>query len=798
MKKNAFTLFYLFISALSIAQNQTQTIKGRVFDKSSQFPLVGVTVSLADSEVQIVTETDIDGNYRLANVPIGRHKIQFSYLSYKLLTISEIVVTSAKESVINASLEESIQEINEVTINALGKDQTVNDMAIISARSFTVEEADRYASSRQDPARMAGNFAGVNSTSDARNDIVVRGNSPLGLLWRLNDIDIPNPNHFAIAGSTGGPVSAINTKFLARSDFMTGAFAAEYGNANAGVFDLKMRNGNNEKHEFTGQFGVLGTELAAEGPFKKRGKSSYLATFRYSTLQLLQGLRLRLGTDAVPNYWDYSFRINMPTLKSGTFSVFAIGGVSSIDIILSNTDKRPQELYGDQNRDQYFRTQMGVFGAQHVYFFNPKTHITSTLSQSYQKIDGWHELIYRDSATYKLTDLKRILGFDQLELRTSFNQNIQHKINSRLSMKAGYYFTWFNFNIKDRVRNDGVSAFQVRANATNNYIQVQPFAQFKYRATEKLTFHAGLHGQYVSINNNSFSVEPRAGVNYNFSPKHTISFGYGLHSQMQQNYLYFFRTNPNNTDIPNKNLGYTRSQHFIASYDYNARPDLRFKIEAYYQNLWDIPVYPFPSGVSLINSGASFSRFFAKAPMVNKGVGQNYGLEFTVEKFFSKNYYVLWTTSLYQSKYRGSDNTWRNTDFNGNYVTNLLAGYEKTIGKKKNITLIVGTKLSLAGGRRYSPADIDSSNKYLDYQVKEDSINTLQFQDYVRWDLRLGIRINALKLTHELMIDLVNVLNIKNPLALTYAPDPTKANVSPIQINYQLGFLPLLYYKVDF
>lgn len=792
-------LLGILISNTGLAQFQGQIIKGKVLDKASKYPLVGVAVSLVDtSENAIVTETDLEGNFRLAKVPIGRQKIKFTYIGYKPLIINEVMVTSAKEVALNAELEESILEINEITVNALGKDQTVNDMAILSARSFTVEEADRYASSRQDPARMAGNFAGVNSTSDARNDIVIRGNSPLGLLWRLNEIDIPNPNHFAIAGSTGGPVSAINTKFLARSDFMTGAFAAEYGNANAGVFDLKMRNGNNEKYEFTGQFGILGTELAAEGPFKKGKKSSFLGTFRYSTFQLLKGVNVRLGTDAIPNYYDYSFKINLPTKKLGTFSVFAIGGVSSIDIVLSKTDKRPQELYGDQNRDQYFRTQMGVLGLQNVYFFNSKTNLTSTLAQSYQYIYSNHDLIYRDSSTYKLKALKSILEYGQLELRSSLNQNIHHKINSRSSLKAGYFFTNFNFNLYDRARFDSSSNFKTRADGQYNFIQIQPFVQFKYRATEKLTLHAGLHGQYTSINNKSYSIEPRAGLNFNFAPRHTISFGYGLHSQMQPMYIYFFRTNPNVAEAPNRNLGYSRSQHFVLSYDFNVKQDLRFKVETYYQNLWDIPVYNYPSGISLINSGASFSRFFAKTPMENKGIGYNYGVEFTVEKFFSKNYYLLWTTSLYESKYKASDNIWRNTDFNGQYVTNLLAGYEKNIGKKKNITLVVSTKLAFAGGRRYSPADVDSSKAYLDYQPKEDSINTLRFQDYARWDLRLGIRINALKMTHEIMIDLVNVLNIKNPLALTYAPDPTKANVSPIKINYQLGFLPLFYYKVDF
>lgn len=800
MKKIIFEILLFTSITVQVFAQSFQVVKGKVVDKSSKYPLLGVTVSIENEDGTITsTQTDVDGFYKLQQVSIGRKTIKYNYIGYQNLTQNEVMVTSAKEVVLNIELQESINELGEIQVNALGKEQTVNDMAIVSARSFTVEEADRYASSRQDPARMAGNFAGVNSTSDARNDIVVRGNSPLGLLWRLNEIDIPNPSHFAVAGSTGGPVSIINSKFLARSDFFTGAFPAEYGNANAGVFDLKMRNGNTERYEHSAQFGLLGTEVASEGPFKKGKKASYLATFRYSTLRLLQGINFQLGTDAVPNYLDYSFRINLPTQKLGTFSIFAIGGVSNIDIILSKSDERPKELYGEQNRDQYFKTSMGVMGIQNVYFFNQKTFLTSTLAQSYQNVNSNHFLIYRDSATYKMKSRAHITSNDQWEFQSSFNQSLTHKFSSRASMKAGYFLKVYNFSLVDSLRNDGTEKFITRANVNTTFGIFQPFVQFKYALNEKLTFHAGIHGQIATINQNSKSLEPRVGLNYKIGKKGLLSAGFGMHSQLQPLYFYYMTVPYNRNETVNRNVGFSRSIHNVISYDYVARQDLRFKIEAYYQYLYEIPVPVYSSGISMINQGATFSRFFAKSQMENKGDGYNYGMEFTVEKFFSKNYYLLWTTSIYQSKYRGSDKIWRNTDFNGNYITNLLAGYELPLNSKKTTMLVTGTKISFAGGRRYTPANADSSLKYKDYQFKEDSINAYQFKPYFRWDVRLGLRINAKKVTHEIMLDLVNVLNIRNPLALTYAPDPTKPNnPNPTVVNYQLGFLPIFYYKADF
>lgn len=808
MKLRILILIVVWYNCHSIAQTVTQTIRGRVLDKEAKYPLIGVLIHTPsnDSAASYSALTDELGYFQMPNIPIGRVTISFDYLGYKSITIPNLLINSSKELILNIDLEESINQIDEIEVKSVGKHQTANDMSIVSARSFTVEEADKYPGSRQDPARMAGNFAGVNSTSDARNDIVIRGNSPMGLLWRFNDIDIPNPSHFAVSGSTGGPLSIINTKYLATSDFMTGAFSADYGNANAGVFDLKMRNGNNQKYEFTGQIGVLGTELAAEGPFSKKSKASFIATFRYSTLGLLQRLKIPIGTTAIPNYSDWAFKVNLPTDKLGNFSFFGIGGVSAIDILVSDTIANPpkdlklnpnSQLYGDQTRDQYFRTNMGVFGIQHTYSLSKKAYISSTISQTFQNVNAWHDYIGRNEF-YQPTSKTRILGNSQQELRTALNMSFYKKISPRSSYKTGFYITRFDFNLVDSVRFDPSQSFRTRANTKSDFFMIQPFFQWKYKFTEALTLSTGIHGQYLTLNNRSYSVEPRIALSYQFKKVHTLSFGYGLHSQMQPLYYYFTRPDTNSSDMLNRNTGFSRSQHFVLSYDYLISPELRLKVETYYQNLWDIPVYSFASGISLINQGASFSRFFPYAQMENKGTGMNYGIELTVEKFYSKNYYVLFTTSIYESKYKGSDGIERNTDFNGNFIFNTLGGYEPYIDRKKRINLVTGSKITYAGGKRYSPADIAKSNSLLDYYPQENKINTLQFRNYFRVDVRLGLRINAKKATHEITIDLVNVLGIKNPLALAYTPDPINPANNPISVTNQLGFLPLAYYKIDF
>lgn len=815
-------LAILFLSSCfgTFAQNLTQTVKGRITDKESKTSLPGAIVRLAsDSTFKLASQTDDEGYFRLENIPIGRRDFMISYIGYKTITIPDVTVSSGKEVVLTIELEEAIQETEEVVITNTDKSGTLNEMSTVSSRMFRVEETERYPGSRQDPARMAANFAGVQGSNDTRNDIVVRGNSPSALLWRLEEVDIPNPNHFSVAGSMGGPVSVINNKYLGASDFMTGAFPAMYGNANGGVFDVRMRNGNADKYENTFQFGLLGTELTSEGPLKRSSRASYLVTYRYSTLEMLQGLKINLGTNAVPKYQDAGFKINLPTKKAGTFSIWGIGGMSSIDIVVSKFKDFSEinESYGEKNRDQYFRTSMGVVGLSHLYNVNKKTYIKTILAQNGNTTASHHDLVIRNSNGAPEEPYTNILQYDQKEARTTLAFYANTKLNARHSYKVGFFVSNIYNDLFDKVRIVGTQDstpdmvgnlnYKIRLNEVTTYQLVQPYLQWRFKMRENLVLSTGVYSQWLSLNN-AFVVEPRAGVRWEMKPRHSLSFGYGLHSQMQSTYIYFTRPDtlvqngiktPNvNKEEANKNLGFSRSQHFVLGYDFNVNKEFRIKLETYYQNLWNIPVYAIPSGVSLVNQGATFTRFFPLYSMENKGTGQNYGIELTVEKFFSKHYFFLWSTSLFDSKYTGSNGKTYDTDFNGNYVTNLLAGLEYGLGKSKKNTLSFGTKLTYAGGRRYSPADVAASSKIYELVPLESGINSLQFPNYFRFDFRIAYKVNNKKVTHEIALDLVNVLNTKNVLALSFSPDPKNPTADPLRKNYQLGRLPLFYYKIDF
>lgn len=801
MKNWFFTSTLILISLISLAQPK-QNVRGTITDSETLFPLSGAKIFLIqdDSIVKFKALSNIDGNFTFTNVPVGKYTLSSTLLTYDNKRI-EIIVNSGKETIVNLQLSESFLDQEEVTVTARKKGEVINELALISAQQFSVEETDRYAGSRGDPARMASNFAGVSGADDSRNDIIIRGNSPLGVVYKVEGVDMPNPSHFAISGSTGGPVSIINNKILGNSDFFMSAFPAEYGNSTSGIFDLKLRQGNNQRHEITAQFGLLGTEFMAEGPLSKNGKSSYLAMGRYSTLSLFKLVGLKLGTDAVPTYGDGAFKLNWRLKNGGSLSFFGIGGASTIDIIISEQDPDSEELYGEGDRDQYFGTAMGITGFSYKKPLNEKTLISATVAYSYEQQRSHHDYLKRTAnfvdSTISIDSIYKLMAYTFKIHKGSGFLSVNHKFNSRHLLKAGVNFDAYYFDMHDSVLNPQHTEFVTRWDYNGASVLVQPFIQWKWRITEKMAFTAGVHAQYFDLSKSISPVEPRIGWKWNLRKGQSIFAGAGMHSQTQPMYTYMYHQTDaqGNKVYHNKDMDFTRSLHSGIGYEKAFKKGFNLKAEAYYQYLYDVPVTITPSAFSMINMGSGFQRFFPQ-PLQNTGTGYNYGLELTVQKYFSKTFFFLFSATVFDSKYEGSDGVLRNTSYNGQYVANILGGKEFKIGKKHSIS--VGVKATGAGGKRYGYVDINATEFYQELVYKDSLFNDRKFRDYFRLDLKVNWKMNANKATHEIGVDLVNILNSKNLLSLTYAPNPLYPNREPIAEKNQLGFLPIFYYRIDF
>jgi len=790
--KNTIGLIMLLISVQGYSQI-TQTIRGTISDRDSKYPLIGVNVVLKNSDPLKGAVTDMDGNFVLTEVPTGRQTLSISMIGYKEVLAENLLVISGKELVLNLELEENVIMADAIVIRA-GKEkiEVNNELATVSARSFNPEEASRYAGSRNDPARMAANFAGVSGVNDARNDIIIRGNSPSGLLWRLEGVDVPNPNHFASFGSTGGPVSMINYNLLQKSDFMTSAFPSNYGNTVSGVFDIQLRNGNNAKSEYLGQVGFNGLELGAEGPFSKNSKASYLVNCRYSTLGLFDALGVNFGTGtAVPKYQDLTFKINLPTSKAGRFTLFGLGGISEINLLGSDTDFTDAEadLYGNENEDIYVESQTAIVGLTHTYYFNPNTYSHVTLAYTHQKngteVDS---LVWSEGEFPELVQAIRYNSINYSPNRLMVNASFNKKFDTKNLLTAGVVFSILQNNFADSTLIADGTWWTIKRGEGSDLLG-QSYVNWQHRFSDKWTLNSGVHLLHFNLNN-SLGIEPRAGLSYQLTPSNIFSVGYGLHHQLQPLPTYYTKR-PDGSNSLNQEMDFTRAHHIVLGYDHTFSADFRLKSEVYYQSLDQVPVENFPSTFSMLNTGVDFGTP-DEYDLVNTGKGRNYGVELTLEKFYSKQYYFLVTTSVFKSEYQASDLQWRSTAFDSNFIINLLGGKEWNVGKRDN-NFGVDVKLTTAGGRPFTPINLEASNEAGEEILDYNRAFQERFDNYFRTDVKIYLRMNRPRVTHEIALDIQNITNRENPYINRY-----NTRTMDISIENQLGLFPIPQYRILF
>jgi len=794
MKKLFLLSTLLVFTTFLNAQSLTQTVRGTIIDKISEKPLAGASVTVEGTALSALTENN--GVFVLKDVPVGRIKINITYSGYGAASIPEVLITSGKEVVLDVSLEQNITSLTGVTVNSsrTKKGNVNNEYAGSSARSFNIEEVTRYAGGRNDPSKLVSNFAGVISNNDSRNDIVVRGNSPAGVLWRIEGLPAPSPNHYSTLGTTGGPISALNTNALKTSDFYSGAFNAEYGNATAAVFDINFRTGNTEKHERTWQVNLFsGLEAMLEGPLgKKSNGASYLVGYRYSFAQIGQSLGLDVGTAAVPKYQDWVYNVQLAKSKAGKFSFFGMGGNSGIDFIGKDIDTT--DFYSRKDQDVYVKNQLYLFGAKHTIDIGKKSYLRTVASYSStnNEIDVFQYPLPGDQNVRRwlVTDVR-----DRLQV-LRFSTFINTKASAKVSWRAGLTGESFRLKsaVKDREGKPENAAFETRRDFDDNFALWQYFGQIRYKPTDKLTVTSGLHGMSFSFNATN-AIEPRASVSYALNQKNTITFNYGLHGQLQPLPVYLYQSRVgNNIDRGNRNLDFSKAHHFVLGYENRFSPDWRLKAEAYYQDLFAIPVESKLSGFSMLNSGSDFT-FPEKSGLVNKGTGSNTGVEITLEKFLSKGYYVLATGSLFDSKYKGSDGIERNSAYNYGYAANVLTGREWKLGKSSRNAFTLDLRLSTIGGRYATPIDLAASIARGVEVLDETKYNSEQLDSYLRLDTKFGYRVNSKrrKLSQTLYLDLQNVTNRENIFLRRYNPVyATTGNVN------QIGFFPDILYRVQF
>lgn len=715
-----------------------QTIRGIVTDSKSNTPIEYATINILRNP-SLGAVTDSLGEFRIKDVPVGRYNIQTSYMGYHTNIVNEVLVTSSKEIHLDISLNENMQQLNEIVVHPeVKKAELVNPMAITGGRMISMEEASRFANGFDDPARLSSAFAGV-AGDVGTNAIAIRGNSPQYTQWRLEGIEIPNPTHFAdLAGLGGGILSALSTQMIGNSDFYNGAFPAEYSNALSGVFDFHIRNGNNQKYEYAFQLGLMGIDLASEGPISKKRGSSYLFNYRFSTTSLASGGESNL------KYQDLSFKFHLPTKKAGIFSIWGLG---LIDKNKADAEERSKwETQVDRQSAKNNMTKL-VGGITHKYFIDENTYLRSSLSATYSED--------HISANQQTLEDKSVPVGDIRNRKWDivFNSYINKKFSPSHTNRSGITITGLNYDLDYKVSpNFGLNKPMEQISKGNGESMVlSAFSSSVLAISRNVTAGLGITTQYLALNDN-WSLEPRVALKWMPVNRHSFSVAYGLHSRREKLDYYFIEQDIDGKKATNKYLDFSRTHHIGFSYDWNISSNLHLKIEPYYQYLYNIPVEE-NSSFSLINH----EDFYLNRILTNKGAGKNYGIDITLEQYMTNGFYYMLTGSVFKSKYKSGDNIWRNTRMDRGFLLNALAGKEWMVGKRKQNMFSVNARLFFHGGDRYTPIDEDKTNEEHDIILDESNAFSKKFSPVLNGDISVNYRINKRKLSHEFSLKMLNV-----------------------------------------
>ena len=685
-----------------------QTIRGQVCDVASGEPMIGVTITVENDRssesrqarldgrvvtiegeangTTMATVSDVDGNFVINNVPVGRHSVRATYIGYEPVLLKEQLVSSGKELVLTLKMRESISELGEVVIKPrVNKQQPLNEMAQVGARMFSVEEATRYAGGMADPARTASMFAGV-ATGGATNGISIHGNSPQMLQWRVEGVEVPNPNHFAeITEAGGGVFTSLNGTVLANSDFLTGAMPAEFGNALSGAFDMKMRVGNNTKYEHAIQVGTLGVDFASEGPLGKGSKASYLVNYRYSFLEIAKKLHAINMENETLDYQDLSFKLNMPTKKAGTFAVWFTGLIDNYENKVPDVSE--WETLWDMN-DSWSRQRNCAVGLNHSYRFKSggSLHSSVAFTGAYRKL-GVNDY---DTAMNMMPEMDGRNSQWNVIISTQH----QHKFSSRYTMQNGFEHQHLDFHTwMDYIHETGGPLYRVYDSEGNTGL-TRLYTNHKVALSSRLSTVAGVNVMWFNLNN-QWLVEPRISLQYKTSPSSTLSVAYAINSRKETTDTYFVLMDGK---YPNNDLGLTRSHHISASFAQRLGENAMLKIEPYWQWLFDVPVEQ-GTTYSILNH----RKFFQDRALVNEGAGRNYGIDLTLERYLKDGLYGMITATLFKSEYRDAQGQWHHSRHDRRYITNILGGKEWMIGKAKKNVFGINGRLTMMGGDRYTP-----------------------------------------------------------------------------------------------
>ena len=786
----------LVIAIVCGAMNmQAETLRGTVKDAITGEPLIGATVKIAELN-NAAAVADMDGNFIINISTGGRYTIETNYIGYEPSVMKEIMISGAKEVVVEIALRENSTELKEVVVKPrVNKEATVNPNVLTGGVMLSMEEASRFAGGYNDPARLVMSFAGVSGDAGG-SGLSIHGNAPERMQYRIEGVEVFTPNHYNDMWNAGyGLVSGLNSNVIGNSDFFTSTFNANYNNALSGVFDVKMRSGNNSKHENILQIGTVSEELTLEGPISRKNNSSYIVNYRYGFTSLVDKLGLVDTEGSHMGFQDFSVKFNFPTKRAGTFSIFGLGLFdTNHDDPLKIEDVH--SVYDVSNNDSKL-TQI-LAGASHKIYFGNKWTWRTTVAYNMQhlKSDMYYYKVIRNNDKLAYEEPKTGYPFSQQQMnedRLVFNTELSKQVTSKWLTQFGGEYSHRFFDLYYKAHDqlyDTVNNMTEYARMKDNTGLANLFWQNLFTLSDKFSMSVGVAGNYFLLSKD-FSVEPRVSFKWDPNEKNSISIGYGLHSMVEKLDTYFYCDAAGNT--PNKDLGLSKAHHVHATYTHKFNSNLTLRLNAYYEYGFNTPVGINGSTYCVTNRYYNYTD----EPLVSKGNTRNYGGDITLEHYMTRGFFGQVNFSLYKAEYRGEDKVWHNQLYDRGFMFKILGGKEWMIGKN---VLNVSAKYSIQGGLRYSPIDLNAMRadaaKGIIYDspiYKDGEVFTNRFDPTGVVDLTVSYKINKRKVSHTIAFEGLNVLGAKVPQYQRYDLGTNDVRIDDGGISF-----PNIFYRLDF
>ncbi|MBB3700635.1 carboxypeptidase-like regulatory domain-containing protein [Flammeovirga yaeyamensis] len=793
--KNKLLITFLLLISTHLIYAQTSLIKGKITDKVTHQPIIGATIQIENSDPIIGATTDIDGHFIIKGLKVGRYTLIIHSVGYQKVRKTEVLASGIDAQQLEFQLNEEVTTLEGVTITSSNDKDANNVMATVSSRSFSVEQSSRFAGGLSDPSRVAYNFAGVTFSSPQDNGVVIRGNSPSSVLWRVNDLDVYGAAHFGGGNLAGaGLISIFSTNLLRSTDFFTGAFPSEYSNSTSGVFDINFRKGNTEKHSHSVQLGILGVDLSSEGPINREKGSSYLVNYRHGFI----GYIGKLSGGTAPNFQDLSFNLSFPSKKYGNINVWGMGGLSDIETPykkyqhqIKNKDKEDENPevkikyreYEQDYLDKDIDFGMGAFGVNHTKSIGSSSVLKTTLGVTANKYANTTRFFEEVADTLNEGTLHPYENQKNIDYKVSLATTLTSNITSKLINKSGVRVDLLSTDAyaykADSLYGNLNEVFRTNSSAYN----LNAFTDFKYQLFPKFSVNAGLAMTKFELTD-EVSLEPRMGMQYTPTKDIILGVAYGRHSKKEELKVYSF-INPLTQKVNDMKL--SKSDHYVGSVKINLTKNIRLTTEVYYQELFDVPVmqgtpYSFANYTKLWNSDA---------PIVNTGTGVNKGIDVTLERSMVNGFYYMLSGSLYDSKYTDDLGVTRNTLFNRNYMATITAGKEIVV--KGNRLLGFNINATYLGGVPLTPYDEQASHDQQKIVYKENELYSIKGQDEIWMNFGITYKIPKKKSVRTWGLDMQNAL-------LTEQTAGYKYNLREQKVEEDRVFfiLPNFYYKITF